>query len=281
MNLKDKKRRITQVVCAVLYNSNFMGFMKGNIYKGDLKGMCVPGLNCYSCPGAIGACPLGSLQSALLNSKFKTPYYILGLLIIFGALLGRVVCGFLCPFGLLQELMDKLPTPKLKKNKITRALSYLKYIILIVMVIAIPLIKNYPAFCKFICPQGTLEGGIPLAILNPRVRGMLGKLFTWKVYVLVVILIACAFIYRAFCRFICPLGALYGLFNRISVFGVEVDEKKCIVCDKCVRHCKMDIKEVGDAECIACGECSGVCPVDAICYKKILSTVKETKKHER
>ena len=75
--------------------------MKGNIYKGDLKGMCVPGLNCYSCPGAIGACPLGSLQSALLNSKFKTPYYILGLLIIFGALLGRVVCGFLCPFGLL------------------------------------------------------------------------------------------------------------------------------------------------------------------------------------
>ncbi len=259
-----KRRKLVQVICAVLYNCNITGFAKGTIYKGDIKGVCVPGLNCYSCPGAVGACPLGSLQSALVSSKYKLPYYVLGVLIIFGLLLGRVICGFLCPFGLLQELLFKIPSPKLKKNAVTRRLSYLKYLILAVFAVIIPLTLAAPGFCKFICPAGTLEGGIPLVAMNESLRAMIGRLFSWKTLVLAAVIVGAVFVYRGFCRFICPLGAIYGFFNRVSLFGVKLDNSKCISCGKCVRECKMDVKQVGDHECINCGECMEKCPTKAI-----------------
>lgn len=259
-----KRRRLVQVICAVLYNCNFTGFAKGTIYKGDVKGVCVPGLNCYSCPGAIGACPLGSLQTALLSSKYKAPYYVLGLLLLFGVILGRVVCGFLCPFGLLQELLYKIPSKKLKKNPWTRRLSLLKYVILLVFVIIIPVVFLVPGFCKYICPAGTLEGGVWLVAMNERLRVLIGGLFTWKMLVLVIILVSAVFVFRSFCRFLCPLGAFYGLFHRVSIMGVQVDESKCNGCNACIHHCKLDVKKVGDAECIQCGECIGSCSKCAI-----------------
>ncbi len=259
-----KRRKLVQVICAVLYNCNITGFAKGTIYKGDIKGVCVPGLNCYSCPGAVGACPLGSLQSALVSSKYKLPYYVLGVLIIFGLLLGRVICGFLCPFGLLQELLFKIPSPKLKKSSVTRRLSYLKYLILAVFAVIIPLTLAAPGFCKFICPAGTLEGGIPLVAMNESLRAMIGRLFSWKTLVLAAVIVGAVFVYRGFCRFICPLGAIYGFFNRVSLFGVKLDNSKCISCGKCVRECRMDVKQVGDHECISCGECMEKCPTKAI-----------------
>ncbi len=261
-----KRRKLVQVICAVLYNCNITGFAKGSIYKGDFKGVCVPGLNCYSCPGAVGACPLGSLQSALVSSKYKLPYYILGILIIFGLLLGRVICGFLCPFGLLQELLYKIPTPKLKKSTVTRRLSYLKYVILAVFAVIIPLALGMPGFCKYICPAGTLEGGIPLVIMNESLRAMIGRLFSWKTLVLAAVIVGVVFVYRGFCRFICPLGAIYGFFNRVSLFGIKLDKNKCVGCGKCVRECKMDVKQVGDHECINCGECEQKCPTKAISF---------------
>ena len=259
-------RRYTQLIAAVLYNCNLGGFVTGNIYKGATKGVCIPGLNCYSCPGAVAACPLGSLQSGLLSSKYRIPFYTLGTLLIFGILFGRLICGFLCPFGLLQELLYKIPTKKIKKNKVTRILSKLKYVILIAFVVIIPVVKLTPAFCKYICPVGTLEGGIPLAITNAPLREMLGFLFSWKVFVLAATLLVCVFCYRAFCRFICPLGALYSLFNPISFFGIRVDENKCTRCGACVRACKTDVRRVCDGECIQCGECMKRCPENAISY---------------
>lgn len=259
-------RRYTQLICAVLYNCNVKGFVTGKIFKGDVKGVCVPGLNCYSCPGAVGACPLGSLQSGLLNSRYKIPYYVLGTLLLFGLLFGRLICGFLCPFGFLQELLDKIPTKKIRKNKATRILSKLKYVILIAFVIIIPLVKLEPAFCKYICPAGTLEGGIPLVLKNESLREMLGILFSWKVFALAVTLLVCIFCYRAFCRFICPLGALYSLFNPISFFGIKVDGNKCTHCNTCVHSCKMDVKKVNGLECIQCGECIKECPENAISF---------------
>ncbi len=263
---KLSARRYTQLIAAVLYNCNVKGFLQGKIFKGVTKGVCVPGLNCYSCPGAVGACPLGSLQTGLLSSRYKIPYYVLGTLLLFGLLFGRFICGFLCPFGFLQELLYKIPTKKIKKNKATRILSRLKYVILLVFVIVIPLVKLVPGFCKYICPAGTLEGGIPLVIKNEPLRQMVGMLFSWKVFVLALTLLICIFCYRAFCRFICPLGALYSLFNPISFFGVKVDENKCTHCNACVRNCKMDVKKICDPECIQCGECIKSCPENAISF---------------
>lgn len=275
MNHMPTKRRLIQVYAALLYNANIKGFISGDIYKSETsKYMCVPGLNCYSCPGAVGACPLGALQNAFTSSATSASYYVLGILGLFGLILARTICGFLCPVGLGQDLLYKIRTPKLKKSRATRVFSYLKYVILIVLAVGIPLVyavwnTPLPGFCKYICPAGTF-GGAVLLLLNPSNAGTfasLGPLFTWKFCLLVAIVVAAIFIYRFFCRFLCPLGAIYGFFNRIALLGVKVDKDDCIDCGKCVAVCKMDVKRVGDHECINCGECISVCPTKAIRWK--------------
>lgn len=268
------QRRLIQLYAALLYNAHAKGFIKGNIYTGSSKMLCVPGLNCYSCPGAVGACPLGALQNAVASSSSRAPTYILGILLLYGLLLGRTICGYLCPFGLLQELLHKLPTPKIRKSRITRILSWLKYVILSIFVFLVPFwysLQSYPvpAFCKYICPAGTLEGAIGLLSnpVNADKYAMLGRLFTYKFVILIAIIAACVFAYRAFCRFLCPLGAIYGLFSKVALIGVNVDASNCIDCGRCVSHCKMDIRQVSDHECIHCGECINVCPTNAISFK--------------
>lgn len=258
-------RRYSQVIAAVLYNCGLSGWVDGKIQRVPTKGLCVPGLNCYSCPSAVGACPLGSLQTALQQSRFSLPWYVLGTLILFGVLLGRVICGFLCPFGWLQDLMSKLPIKKIKKSRFTSALSKIKYGILICVII-LPILINEPVFCKYICPAGTLEAGIPIVLLRPEFGNLIGGLFTWKVVILVICLILVSFVYRAFCRFICPLGALYSLFHRIAIIGMKVDKDKCIRCNHCISTCQVDIRHVGDRECISCTDCIDQCPTGAISF---------------
>ncbi len=268
------KRKLIQLYSALLFNCYLKGYITGDIFKGFTKNFCTPGLNCYSCPGAVTACPLGALQNAFADSGKRAPYYMLGIVMLYGVLLGRWICGWLCPFGFVQELLYKIKTPKIKKNFLTRVLSFLKYPVLILFAVLLPIIymlRDFPlpAFCKYICPAGTFGGAIGLLInpANADKFGMLGGLFTWKFVLMVSILVSSVFIYRMFCRFLCPLGALYGLFNKIAVFGIKLEKKSCISCGKCVETCKMDIRHVGDIECISCGECIPVCPTKAISWK--------------
>lgn len=267
------KRKIMQLYFALLFNANLKGFVSGNIYKGQSKQFCVPGINCYSCPGAIGACPLGSLQGSFSADK-STIYYVCGILLLYSVMFGRMICGWLCPFGLIQELLYKVPTPKLKKGPVTRILSFLKYVILVFFVFIVPITYAFrdtplPAFCKYICPAGTIEGGLALLAnkANASYFSMLGPIFTWKFLVMVSIVVGSIFAFRLFCRFLCPLGGLYGLFNKVSFFGIKLEQSKCIDCGKCISHCKLDIRHVGDQECISCGECIDVCPTQAISFK--------------
>ena len=271
---KPTKRRLIQLYAALLFNANLKGFATGRIYRGPVKNLCTPGLNCYSCPAATGACPLGALQNALSDSGKTAPFYVVGILLLYGLLFGRWICGFLCPFGLIQDLLHKVKTPKLGKGRVTRVLSCFKYILLGFFVVIFPLVyAGYefplPAFCKYVCPAGTLEGAVGL-LANPEnesMLGMLGPLFTWKFLLLMVFLVGAVFIYRFFCRFFCPLGAIYGLFNRLSLVGVKLDRSACVDCGLCMGMCKMDIRTVGDRECIQCGECVSVCPTGAIQWK--------------
>jgi ferredoxin-type protein NapH len=268
------KRRITQIIFAITSNANINGFLKGNIFKGYTKKVCVPGLNCYSCPGAIGSCPIGSLQAVIGTIRYNFSFYIVGIMSIFGIVFGRFICGWLCPFGLIEDLLHKIPSRKIKINKkVNNFLKYLKYIILLLFVIILPmfLVSEFgispPYFCQYICPAGTLEGGIPLISLNQSLRGTVGYLFTWKMFLLIIIISASIFVYRPFCRYICPLGAFYSLFNKVSFYKYKVDENKCINCGACTHKCKMNIevyKNPNSTECIRCGECVKICPTKSI-----------------
>ena len=262
------------MVASLLTNMHLPNFFKGQIYRGCGKKICVPGLNCYSCPGATGACPIGAFQAVVGSSKFKFSYYMSGFIILFGVLLGRFICGFLCPFGWLQELLHKIPTKKFKTKKF-KILTYLKYLILILTVIILPLLltntqgMGNPYFCKYICPAGVLEGAIPLSLVDKSIRNALGDLFTLKLTILIMTIVLSTLFFRPFCKWICPLGAFYALFNHISLFKITFDQNKCISCNKCVKACKMDVnvkKDQNHNECIRCGMCITACPSKALKY---------------
>jgi len=277
-------RKIVQALTAVLYNLNITGFFTGRIYQGSLKNVCVPGLNCYSCPGALGSCPVGAFQSSIGAVQFKVSLYVSGFLIFVGALFGRFICGWVCPFGLIQELLHKIPSKKIRGARAFRPLKYLKYVILGVFVIILPTLYflqsgiSSPAFCKYICPAGTLEAGMPLVLMNESLQASIGWLFSWKVVFLVATLVWSVFIYRPFCRFICPLGAIYALFNKIAVFGLRLAPERCIHCGKCASVCKMEVDpsiNPGAAECIRCGDCVKACPTNALSFR--VAQKRETK----
>ena len=275
LNPLARFRGFIQAGATLLTNIHLPNFAKGTLYQGSGKYVCVPGLNCYSCPGAAGACPVGAFQAVVGSSKFRFSYYITGILILFGVLLGRFICGFLCPFGWFQELLHKIPSPKLSTKKL-KPLRYLKYAVLLVMVVLLPLLAvnelgmGDPFFCKYLCPQGVLEGAIPLSLTNAGIRTALGKLFTWKACILLAVIVGSVVFYRPFCKWLCPLGAFYALLNKVSLFQMRVDPHKCVSCGACARACKMDVditKTPNHAECIRCGMCMKACPMDAIQYK--------------
>ena len=274
-HILSRFRSWIQAGATLLTNIHLPNFLKGGIYQGKGKAICVPGLNCYSCPAASGACPIGSFQAVVGSSKFRFSYYITGFLILLGVLLGRFICGFLCPFGWFQELLHKIPTKKLSTKKL-KPLTYIKYVVLLVMVVLLPVLVTNdvgmgdPFFCKYLCPQGVLEGAIPLAAVNSGIRAALGALFSWKLGILVVVAVLSVLFYRPFCKWLCPLGAFYALLNKVSLLGMKVDKHKCVSCGKCAKACKMDVdvtKAPDHTECIRCGMCIRACPTKAVSFR--------------
>lgn len=264
------KRKIIQFIAFGLNNIHAGHFLTGKLYTGPWKNFCHPGLYCYSCPACGTSCPLGALQAVTGSMQFDFSFYVVGFLMAMGVLLGRFICGFLCPFGLIQELLHKIP---LKKLGLPPWMKYIKYGILVVFVLLWPiLITNIvgmgdPAFCQYICPAGTLSAALPLLAADEALRSTAGFLFAWKAFLLVVVLVFCVMVYRFFCRVMCPLGAIYGLFNRISFYRLTIDQEKCIHCGKCEKACLMDVNPVktpDSPECIRCGACAQACPTGAI-----------------
>ena len=288
-HLLSRFRGWIQAGATLLTNLHLPNFLKGGLYQGAGKAVCVPGLNCYSCPAASGACPIGAFQAVVGSSKFRFSYYITGFLILLGVLLGRVICGFLCPFGWFQELLHKIPTKKLSTKKL-KPLTYLKYVVLLVMVVLLPvLVTNQlgmgdPFFCKYLCPQGVLEGAIPLSLANAGIRAALGSLFKWKFIVLLTVIVLSIVFYRPFCKWLCPLGAFYALLNKVSLFQMQVDQSKCVSCGKCAKVCKMDVdvtKSPNHTECIRCGMCIRACPTEAVSFRYGFGSGKQQSKNEQ
>lgn len=262
-----------QIIYTIMTNGYAYGFLKGKIYKGPLKYACVPGLNCYSCPGAVASCPLGALQNALNKRNFEVPFAVLGFFFIFGSVFGRFVCGWLCPFGLVQDLLHKIPLFKKRKQLPKHhILKYGKYVTLVGMVLigSVFLFTGFakiPAFCKFLCPSGTLFGAIPLLSTNKMLQGQIGGLFFWKLAVLIAIVLLSIKVYRPFCQYLCPLGAIYGWFNKFSLVQIRWEKDSCVSCGKCQEACPVNLspEQISvSSECIRCGKCVNVCPAKCL-----------------
>lgn len=261
-------RRWFQVFSTLFQNAYWGFILKGTIYQGPLKSICTPGLNCYSCPAATTACPLGEVQNFMAGfiaklrmGVFHPGLYVLGFMGFVGSLVGRMSCGWLCPFGFLQDLLHKIPCPKLS---IPRFLLVLKYLVLVLTVLILPAFYLDPFgygqtwFCKMICPAGTLEAGLSLVLMNDTLRSRIGGLYFWKIGLLLFFLVWMILARRPFCRTVCPLGAFYALFNRVSIVRLAHNREKCVMCKQCLRECPMGIgiyEGANQGNCIRCLQC--------------------------
>lgn len=224
-------------------------------------------MNCYGCPLATVSCPIGTLQHFVLIKA--VPFMLLGFLFVIGTTVGRMACGWVCPFGFFQEWLYKIKTQKFHPKKFWK---YGKYFVLVILTLVIAYALAEPWFCK-LCPVGTLEAGIPLILWNPNseifsaqepIAARIGTLFLIKIIILIGIIGGAIVIKRAFCRYVCPLGAIFSLFNRFSFLKLKVENKFCNSCENCRDKCPMDInvyESTNDADCIRClkcTECQGV-----------------------
>lgn len=263
------KRHIWQAVSTVAHNGYIPAYFSTFLYQGFLKGGCTPTLNCYACPSAFFSCPIGSLQNFAMRRQF--PFFLLGFFGVVGMAVGRMTCGWLCPFGFLQDGMKKISK---RVVRLPAWAGYFKYVSLVVLAVALPLWLTESWFSK-LCPQGAVEGAIPWALAglsgNEALAGMdigtmIGRMFWIKVAILGAFLGAMVVVKRPFCRTACPMGAVLSLFNRVSLVRLTVDKHLCKECNFCRDVCPVDLvayKQVDSPECIKCLECAK-CPQGAI-----------------
>jgi len=266
------KRLITQIVFFLLQNPLLKNFTDGVIYQGRLKMVCTPGLNCYSCPAALMSCPIGAMQLFFAGAKYSLGLFVTGFLMSVGVVFGRIICGYVCPMGLLQDLMYRIKTQK--KLVQLKYLRYTKYLILILFTALLPMLFLHelsglgePWFCKYICPSGTIFGALPLLAVNGFLRDLAGTLLIVKLTIAAATLSIAVFIYRPFCRVLCPLGAIYALFNKIAFLKMRCDKEKCTSCNECARVCQIMLepaKKPNSPECVRCGACKTACQTKAL-----------------
>ena len=261
MNFLHPFRRATQLFGLMMTNLYVNVVNTNQIYQGLFKSVCLPFLYCHSCPVSPFACPLGVMQHYAAIHQF--PFFLVGHLMIVGLLVGRMVCGWICPVGLFQEMMYKIKTVKIEIHPFWGALPW---IMLIVFIIILPFLTAEHWFSK-LCPVGTLVAGIPWVLWNPTnpttgaptiEPGSVGFLFAVKLIILGVVLWLFVVSKRPFCQFICPMGLFWSFFNKISLLRLDV-AGGCKGCNACEKKCPVGKKvyeEANPKDCIRCLECT-------------------------
>ncbi len=227
-----------------------------------LHNVCGPVFHCYSCPLSLFACPIGVLAN--FSAWHVLPFLVVGTLMVVGSLVGSAVCGWACPFGLLQDLLGRIPVPKLK---LPAWAGLPRYAVLISLVLVIPYLfgEEHPLFFCLLCPAGALEGAVPNAIKTASSGGGLVLPSVQKMVILGGVLLAAVFILRPWCTVLCPLGAVFSLFNKASILRLRFNRDKCLECGACEKMCRYDVLpavDVNNTECIRCLECTRCRAID-------------------
>lgn len=218
-------------------------------------------------------CPFGAVESfftllfkgEFLQRIFTSSFILLGIFAIATLVLGRVFCSYFCPLGTVQEWIRNLGRKLgIKKDfeipeKFDKYLRYLKYIILIIIV--------YFSFYL---------GTLIFRSYDPYSAMMhIGREFSENIVgyvILIIIIIASLFTKNIWCRYLCPLGAFFGILKRFSFIKIERNTKTCTKCSICNKSCpaNLDIKNakiIKDSDCVSCGKCIGSCPKGSLEYK--------------
>lgn len=249
------KRKVVQIVAFVISNLGFLKILK--------TGFLCPFLYCHGCPFSVFGCPIGVLQQFIIDGQF--PFFTVGSLGVYGMLFGRAFCGWACPFGTLHDMLS--PTPSRREFK-TRNHWHVKYIILF-LTLVLAWFALDTIFCKF-CPSGSLFAAIPFRLLHPG-YAQLSSFYYAHMFTLALTILLALVISRFWCRYLCPLGAIAGAFNKVSTLTIKLDEEKCKECITCLEVCVMgitNIRDVGNStDCILCGRCVEACPEKALSFK--------------
>lgn len=265
--------------------SQILIFFSANLGPLGLKtGFCYPFFYCNSCPASTAACPLRSLEVGVFQYSFKWKLIVFPLLIIgfFGVLTGRAICGWACPIGMVQRGTAPIAR-KLKRNPLFRKIGkrsihlkiiYVKYFVLIALVFLTTALIGF--MFTDICPIGFLTGTIPTLILFPG-EFVTNPFFITALIIFILFIILIFTVERGWCRYFCPLGALFAPFNKISMVYVgrkneKTFEDECLHCNACSAVCPMGIDVVHmhrDPECILCGKCVTACPKNILSFKKV------------
>lgn len=263
MNVK-KLRRISQLLLFALFNTNLK------------TGVLCPALYCYACPFASFGCPIGTLQNYVI--RLMLPLYWIGALGLYSVTFGRLYCGWVCPFGAFQDLVSAARRGKKRKM---RPFSPAKYVSLALVVLAAWAAAD-TLFCK-ICPAGTLFAAIPIRVMMPWLPTSVffyAHLLTLGLVVISVLLFG-----RVWCAYFCPLGAVFGAFNKLSLVTIERDEKACIRCYACLEKCPVGISKLEDigksSNCILCGRCIDACPRGALKLRLAVASTKALAREPR
>ncbi len=236
---------------------------------GRLHTICGPVFHCYACPLSTFACPIGVIANFAGLHIF--PFFAIGVLFLTGGALGALICGWVCPFGFMQDLLGRVPTPRVKLPAWT---GYSRYVVLVAFVLVIPFLfgEKHPLFICMLCPAGALEGAAPQMVS----QAIAGEEVLWpntgKIIIVALLLTAMFFTYRPWCTLFCPLGAIYGLFNRVSVFFLRFNPEACNSCEACHSMCRMGgrpDRRANDPRCIRCLECTR-CPTSALTVGTVL-----------
>jgi ferredoxin-type protein NapH len=260
----QKKRTLIQALCLLFLHSSWAPLLAILRWNGsELKFLCNPVLSCHSCALAWFACPVGVF--AHYSAYHRFPYLAGGMVLALGFLIGRLLCGWACPFGFLQDLIYRIRSKKIELPGWT---SNVKYAVLFLMVFLFPWFlgaETIFSFCRY-CPASALQVTVPDLIGGGELSVFGGIKLAILAGVLALVLVA----ERGFCRVLCPIGALLAPLNFLSFWVVGVPKGECLECEKCNKACPTHVNPSSRIEkginpnraldCIVCHECQPACP---------------------